>query len=321
MKFFIGICALLLWAQPSYCWGFYGHRQINYYACFLLPPAMMVFYKQHIAYLQEHAVDPDKRRYMVAQEGPRHFIDIDHYGEWPYPDLPRKWKEAEQKFSADTLQQYGIVPWHIQTMLSRLTRAFEDKNIAAILKNSAEIGHYIADSHVPLHACSNHNGQYTGQKGIHGFWESRVPELLAANEWDFFIGKADYITDPLAYTWKRVLESAKAADSVLLFDRRLRADFPPDQIYSFEERNGQLIKQVSTAYTRAYDKSLDNMIERRMRLSIYSVASFWYTAWMNAGQPDLSKLNGKELPDEDRAELDSLQKYWQLNRIRGRSCE
>lgn len=321
MKFLTGVCVLLLWAQPIYCWGFYGHRQINYYACFLLPPAMMVFFKQHIAYLQEHAVDPDKRRYMVAQEGPRHFIDIDHYGEWPYPDLPHQWKEAVEKYGADSLQQYGIVPWWIQTMLARLTRAFQDKNVAAILKNAAEMGHYMADSHVPLHANSNHNGQFTGQKGIHGFWESRVPELLAASDWDFFIGKADYIADPLAYTWKRVLESAKASDSVLRFDRQLRDSFPADQIYSYEERNGQLIKQVSTAYTKAYDKRLDNMIERRMRLSIYSVACFWYTAWVNAGQPDLSKLNGAPLADEDRAELDSLQKYWQLNRIRGRSCE
>ena len=321
MKFTLGVCVLLLWAQPIYCWGFYGHRQINYYACFLLPPGMMVFYKKHIAYLQEHAVDPDKRRYMVAQEGPRHFIDIDHYGQWPYPELPRKWSEAEKKFSADTLQQYGIVPWWIQTMLARLTKAFEEKNAAAILRNSAEIGHYIADSHVPLHACSNHNGQFTGQKGIHGFWESRVPELLAASEWDFFIGKADYISDPLAYSWKRVLESAKAADSVLSFDRLLRDSFPPDRIYSFEERNGQLIKQVSTAFSREYDKRLNYMIERRMRLSIYSVASFWYTAWVNAGQPDLSQLNGAILPPEELAEIDSLQKYWQLNKLKGKSCE
>jgi hypothetical protein len=31
-----------------------------------------------------------------------------------------------------------------------------------------------------------HNGQFTDQKGIHGFWESRIPELLAEKDWDFF---------------------------------------------------------------------------------------------------------------------------------------
>ena len=64
------------------------------------------------------------------------------------------------------------------------------------MKYGAEIGHYISDAHVPLHASSNHNGQFTNQKGIHGFWESRVPELLAEKEFDFFIGKADYIQRP-----------------------------------------------------------------------------------------------------------------------------
>jgi hypothetical protein len=64
-------------------------------------------------------------------------------------------------------------------MQQRLTNAFKEKSVAKILKLSAELGHYIADSHVPLHASSNHDGQSTNQKGIHGFWESRVPELLA----------------------------------------------------------------------------------------------------------------------------------------------
>ena len=89
-------------------------------------------------------------------------------------------------------------------MLYRLTDAFKEKNQAKILKYSAEIGHYIADAHVPLHASSNHNGQLTDQKGIHGFWESRIPELLADKEWDFFIGKAEYIKNPLTLSGKRV---------------------------------------------------------------------------------------------------------------------
>ena len=133
----------------------------------------------------------------------------------PYDSLPRNWNEAVKKYTADSLQKHGIVPWWVQTMLFRLTQAFKDKNQAKILKLSAEIGHYISDAHVPLHASSNHNGQYTNQRGIHGFWESRVPELLAEKHWDFFIGKAEYISNPARFIWARVLESAAAADTVL----------------------------------------------------------------------------------------------------------
>ena len=80
-------------------------------------------------------------------------------------------------------------------MMGRVTRAFREKDRQAILKNSAEIGHYIADAHVPLHVSRNHNGQLTHQEGIHAFWESRIPELFAEADWDYFIGRAEYITD------------------------------------------------------------------------------------------------------------------------------
>ena len=301
---------LLLVVKESFCWGFYGHQRINFVAVFLLPPEMLVFYKKHIQYLSEHAIDPDKRRYAIKEEAPRHYIDIDKYGVYPYDSLPRTWKAAVEKYGEDSLMAHGIVPWWIQTMLFRLTKAFTEKDEWKILKLSAEIGHYIGDAHVPLHASSNHNGQLTGQKGIHGFWESRIPELLADKEWDFFIGKAVYIDKPLEFTWERVLESAAAADTVLALEKALSQRFPADQRHAFEERNGMLVKQYSTAYTIAYNKLLNNMVERRMRQSIFAVASFWYTAWVNAGQPDLSSLLDTKMPASDSLELVELNRKW-----------
>src|SRR5436190_5261418 len=314
------IGSLLLYQQCS-CWGFYAHKKINYFAVFLLPPQMLILYKQHIDFLTAHAVDPDMRRYAVPGEGARHYIDIDHYGTYPFTSLPRKWNDAVTKFSADTLHQHGIVPWWVQTMLHRLTDAFAEKNQAKILKLSAEIGHYIADAHVPLHANSNHNGQYTNQQGIHAFWESRVPELLAEKEWDFFLGKAEYIKDPGKFIWQRVLESAAAADTVLKVEKELSEQFPADQKFSFEERNGVLTRQYSSAYTKAYDIKLKGMVERRMRMAIYSVASFWYTAWVNAGEPDLARLSNKEFSADDLKEFENLSDSWKNSKIKGREHE
>jgi hypothetical protein len=310
MKKLLPLIVLLFFYKTSFCWGFYAHKKINYYAVFLLPPEMMVFYKQHIDFISEHAVDPDKRRYAVKEEGPRHYIDIDNYGTYPFSALPRSWDSAIAKFSNDTLQQNGIVPWWLQTMQYRLTEAFKEKNEAKILKLSAEIGHYMADAHVPLHASSNHNGQLTGQRGIHGFWESRIPELLAEKEWNFFIGKAEYIKTPADFIWKRVLESAAAADTVLKYEKQLSQQFPADQKFSFENRNGIIVRQYSTAFTKAYDQLLNGMIERRMRQSIFAVACFWYTAWVNAGQPDLTNLSGKSFTAEDLKEFEELNKAW-----------
>lgn len=282
---------------------------------------MLVLYKPNIDFITMHAVDPDMRRNVVAEEAPRHYIDIDYYGNYPYTELPRKWSDAVAKYSEDTLQANGISPWHIQTMLYRLTDAFKQKNFTAIMKNSADIGHYIGDAHVPLHTSSNHNGQRTNQKGIHGFWESRVPELLADKEFDFFIGKAQYIENPGEFIWARVLESAKAADSVLLFEKELTKQFSPDKKYAFEQRNNILVRQYSSAFTIAYNKKLDGMVERRMRLAIFSISSFWYTAWVNAGQPDLKGLAKQKFSEDELKEYEKLNDAWKNGKVKGREHE
>lgn len=305
------IMTCLLLCKISYPWGFFAHEKINYQAVFLLPPQMIIFYKQHIDFLKLHSVDPDKRRYAIQEEGARHFIDIDHFGAQAFDSIPEDYNKAIAKYTLDSLQKHGIVPWWIQIMQRRLVAAFRAKDAARILKLSAEIGHYLADAHVPLHACSNHNGQFTGQKGIHGFWESRLPELLADKEWDFFIGKAGYIKNTLGYIWKRVRESARASDTVLRLERELTSRFPTDGKYSFEERNGQVIRQYSFSFSLAYDRLLGGMVERRMRQSIFAVASYWYSAWVDAGQPDLNALSEIRFTAEELNEFEKLNKVWQ----------
>ena len=310
MKKCLLLLLLLAIYQQCFCWGFFAHRKINYYAVFLLPPKMMVLYKPNIDFLSGHAVDPDKRRYAVPEEAARHFIDIDRYGAFPYSALPRKWEEAVSKYGADSLQASGILPWWTQVMLQRLTRAFKAKDQSEILKLSAEIGHYIADAHVPLHACRNHNGQLTGQKGIHAFWESRIPELLADKDWNFFIGKAVYITNPQQFIWERVFESAAASDTVLRTEKQLSNTFPPDKKFAFEAGENRTTRQYSTDYALTYNEKLNGMIERRMRQSIFAVASFWYTAWVNAGQPDLEHLSNQTFSAEDLKAFDELDTHW-----------
>lgn len=315
------LCLLLTTTLQSFCWGFFGHQRINHYAVFLLPPEMMVLYKPNISFISEHSIDPDKRRYGVPDEAPRHYLDVDRYGTYPFPELPHNWDSAVAKYSLDTIMAHGIVPWHVQIMLQRLTYAFREKNFSSIIKNSAEIGHYIADAHVPLHASSNHNGQHTNQKGIHAFWESRIPELLAEKQFDFFIGKANYIKNPGSYIWDRFMESALASDSVLRFERELTQEFPSDRKYSFEERNGMVIRQYSTDFTRAYDKKLNGMVERRMRQSIHTIASFWFTAWINAGQPDLKGMSKQSFSEADVKEFEQLNRMWNTGKMLGRGEE
>ena len=284
-------------------WGFYAHKRVNRYAVFTLPEELVGFYKKHIDHLTDHAVDADKRRYAIKEEAPRHYIDIDHYGENPFQVMPRKWTDAVEKFSEDTLLTYGIVPWHIQTVYNRLVKAFEEKDIDYILKNSADLGHYVSDAHVPLHTTENYNGQLTNQKGIHAFWESRLPELFA-DDYDYLVGTAEYQYSVLDVAWQAVESSFIALDSVLLFDKELSQEFEQDKQYSYEKRGSKTIKVKSADYSLAYHTKLDGMVERRLRLSISTIGNLWYSAWVDAGQPILEGMQKSNNPFTDEIIID-----------------
>lgn len=310
-------------APPSNLWGFFGHKRINRVAIFTLPPEMFGFYKENIEFITEHAVDPDKRRYAVEGEAQRHYIDIDHYtkdGQDPFELVPKKWNDAIAKYTEDTLQAYGIVPWHILVMKYKLQKAFESKNSDLILKYSTEIGHYIGDAHVPLHTTENYNGQLTGQKGIHGLWESRIVEINA-EYYDYFVGKATYVPQVLDFAWDAVKTSHMSVDSVLTIEKELTKEFPSDQKYTYEPRGNMMVQSYSKAFCDEYQRRMNGMVERRMRTAIIGVGSIWYTAWVDAGQPDLSKLTNRQPSEELIKELEELDKLYQHTEHKGTICD
>lgn len=402
----IGAFFFLATASPPDDWGFFGHRRLNRLAVFTLPPDMIAYYKKHIEYITEHAVDPDKRRYATQHEAVRHYIDIDHWGTYPFPEVPRDWSEAlltYAKFSliqpdGDTLilaahghtdfsgqvvrytgpderarhiweqanlpvntlltffrkeimpqyyedawtvpcdalsellgaplpcsdvlikdqfSEYGILPYNLAHVQERLTNAFRSGNETAILRLSAEIGHYIGDGHVPLHTTVNYNGELTNQRGIHAFWESRIPELFADEEFDNFVGPAEYITDPASFYWEVVLTSHRLVDSVLTIEKELSRTFPRDQQYCYEERLGRTIRVQCTEYARAYQERMRGMVEDRWRATIHTIGSAWYTAWINAGKPDLSVL-GEGITPEEEDYFRSLEEAYRGGAAKGR---
>jgi hypothetical protein len=273
-------------------WGFQGHEIINNKAVYCLSDNLFSFYKENITYLSEHAVDPDKRRHSDKDEAPRHYIDIDHYvaaGEDPFLVMPRNWNKAVDKFSEDTLILYGIVPWHVLRMTSYLTEAFKKKDKNEILRLSAELGHYVADACVPLHSTENYDGQMTDQKGIHAFWETRLVEIYVG-DFDLICDKAVYIDDQQDYIWSIVQESSSYVEIVLNAEREASLALNEDQKFIIDDKNGYESMIPSPLFSEEFNKRLDGMVEKRMRRAIEAVSSFWYTAWVNAGQPDLDDL-------------------------------
>ncbi len=295
-------------------WGFFAHKQINRIAVYTLPIEMVGFYKEHIVFIEEQATTPDARRYIMPQEAPRHYIDLDVYGDSALETLPKYWQDAVTKYGEDTLNAYGIVPWHINFVKYQLTEAFKERNARKILKLSADLGHYVGDAHVPLHTTENYNGQLTGQVGIHGFWESRLPEIFFET-YDLFTGKASYLPDPQSTAWEIIRQSHAALDSVLEFERILSSEFDASRKHGYELRNNKTVRVYSHDFSEAYHQKLSGMVERRMRSAIFMTGSFWYTSWVDAGQPILEGLSTE--PEE----ADTVKELNFINRLRFRNHE
>ncbi len=211
--------------------------------------------------------------------------------------------KAVSAFAVDRFSEHGILPYNLERMLERLTDAFRQKNAQSILRHAADIGHYIGDAHVPLHTTKNYNGQLTNQNGIHAFWETRLPELYADWAYDFWVGKAQLIEHPNDYFWNIVLKSNSYVDSVLLIEKSLTKLVDSDQKFCNEMRGDMLIVTQCEEFARLYHERLGGMVEERMRSSIHSLGSIWYTAWVMAGQPDLRNL-ALGIEDPEQAELE-----------------
>jgi hypothetical protein len=275
----------------AFSWGFHAHKKINHEAVYALSASLEAFYKKNIDYITNHAIDPDNHKYSDSLEASRHFIDIDHYGPKAFDELPKYWKAAVEKYPKDTLQKYGTLPYEVLFWLNKLTDAFKNKDGNEILRASGYIGHYIADAHVPLHTISNYNGQKTEQEGIHALWETAIPEAYS----DKYIlrgQKAAYIKDPETKIWEIIKQSYLLAPTVLSVEKQVSQNFSGDKKY-MKPKKADDKKQFSVEYVAAYNKALNGMVAKQMQSSVLDVADFWYTAWVNAGQPDLSKVEFK----------------------------
>lgn len=296
-------CCIFLWlflyhseVLPSpVFWGFGAHKFINRMAVYRLPPEMAPLFKKNIDIISENAVNPDRRRYSVVGEAEKHYIDLDAYGD-SAAFLPRDWNNAVRKFGEDSLRKHGIAPWHLQQHVRRLTEAFRRRNPALIVKLATDMGHYIADIHVPLHTTRNYNGQFTGQEGIHAFWESRLPELYAES-YDLWIGTVRYIENPAEVIWETVFRTHAGCDSVLRLERKISEGIPKDRLYSHEVRNNALVRLQSREFAEKYHRELDGQVERQMKAAIRLAGDLWYTCWVDAGQPELG--TGETLYEDD----------------------
>ena len=280
-------------------WGIVGHERINKAAVMALPKPLIVFFYNHIDFITQESTVPDLRKYVIADknEGPKHYFDMENFGD--VASFPKNMTEAKKKYDEKFLSKNGTLPWYIQEMMEKLTTAFKEKRKNEILFIAADLGHYIADAHMPLHTSDNHDGQLSDQKGIHSLWESRLPELFVKN-YKFNVAPATYYKDVDKAIWDMIHDTHSLVPALLAADKGLRTSLQPAQIY-VTDAEGNVIKnkynsaRYNDEYAAKLHTALDGMVESQIKKAVTATASFWYTAWVNAGKPDLSSLDAKSL--------------------------
>lgn len=276
--------ALSSHAKPK-AWGFYAHQLICRQAIYTLPTQMIGFFKRHQISLEKQSVLPDQRRYVLDEEASRHYIDLDLY---PLDFIRGKsWKQMLAFMEQDSLEKHGKVVWHIPNVYRQLVQAFQRKDSMAIIKQAAELAHYISDAHVPLHTSSNYDGQKTGQTGLHALWESRIPEMIQGNLLDF-VGPAAYLKDIQASAWDWVLQAHQGLSLVFEKEKNVRENILEKEQFQYENRGGQWVKMPSPSLIKKYHQALNAQVENQFRAALKNVGSAWYSAWVDAGQENLN---------------------------------
>ena len=296
-------------------WGFLAHKTIHQLAIYSLPKKLQIFFFKNVDYLVYNSVRPDVRRKDDPSEATKHFIDMDApiFGKTPLDSIPKTWESAVKKYSVDTLKKYGTVPWEVIKLQEKLTNAFRNKSKDSILYYAADLGHYISDAHVPLHTTINYDGQLSNQRGLHSLWESTVPEMNLESYNLYQDHKAHYLKDPLAVIWTKLGESNVMLKRVLSDEISASEGFTDDRKFKRSERFGAIRKNYSGEFAKAYALKLENTVNNRMLEAVKTVSDFWFTAWMDAGCPNLSDL--LVISDEDKNKLKSEKKIWKNNEL------
>lgn len=314
--YFIGRALLLLVGMFFISsWGFLVHRTVNQLAVYELPGTMRPFFYRHMSYIVQHSVRPDQRRNEDPTEAPKHFIDLEFFGDSAAWKMPLQWNEAVARYTRDSLLKYGYVPYYIIDMKDRLTNAFRTGNADSILFYAADIAHYIGDAHVPLHTTINYDGQLSNQKGLHALWETVVPELELATYTLSSKHRAVYLFKPAEAVWKAVRSGFVLVNDVMEQEKKATASFTDSTKYRIQIRNGREVKYYTAAFAKEYSRRLGNTINKQLMLSADLIADFWYTSWVDGGKPNLKVLFTTAYSKSDKRQLKSECKAFRHNEL------
>jgi len=273
-RFFIGLALVLLLVfvalSSSLGWGDNAERLVTNKAVDTLPDDMHSFFQANRQFLVQHVTDPDEAQSKNLTEQHNEFIQLDHYGPFPFTALPRLYTAAVSKYTRRTLETYGVLPWEIGLYSKRLTDAFRDHEWNEARSSAATLAHYVAAAHDPFNTTTNFDGRLSGQPGVNSRFGTG---LVDRYQLFFFVrpNEATFIHDPTDHAFEMTLSAHSWLENILLADLRAHSGLSgyTDEYYDrfYSQAGAVLVRELSDAST--------------------DVGSYWMTAWINAGRPSL----------------------------------
>ena len=263
------ILLILFLALPSsFGWGENAERLITSKAVDTLPDEMQPFFEANRQFLVQHVTDAGQAKNPADEHND--YIELDHFGSFPFAALPRSYMTAIDKYGRHTIQTDGLLPWQIGLYSQKLTEAFQSGNWADVRLTAAILAHYVAAAHDPFNTTMNRDGKLSGQLGVNSRFST---SLVDRYQLFFFVkpNEAALIRDPTDDAFEICLSAHAWLDNILLDDRRAEQGLSGytgeyyDRFYA--QAGAILIRQISDAST--------------------DVGSYWMTAWINAGRPAL----------------------------------
>jgi hypothetical protein len=261
---------LFLALAPLFGWGETADRLVTNRAVDTLPQEMQPFFYANRQFLVEHVGAADEADPKTGTARHTDFIQLDHYGPFPFSALPRDYNAAITKFNRRVLEQYGILPWEIGSYSKKLTDAFRERDWNQVRMSAATLAHYVNAAHDPFNTTINMDGKLSLQPGVNERFSSG---LVDRYQLFFFVqpNEAAFIHDPTDHAFELCLTAHSWLENVLLADRRAHeglTSYSQDYYDRFYSLAGAiLVRQLSDAST--------------------DVGSYWMTAWINAGRPQL----------------------------------
>lgn len=174
------VTTIMMSAATAFGWGSKGHQIVSYTGAELATDGQ-AFWGANLQGIRQLATVPDrvwKAPETKANEGHQHFFQVDaYYQPEQFTNIilfPNSYANAVTKYSETAIVKNGTAPWRIRQLYTLALQKFVAGDMKSGLEMTGTMSHYIGDLSQPLHVSENFNGQFTGNAGIHSYFETTI---------------------------------------------------------------------------------------------------------------------------------------------------